>query len=150
MPAQTRARTGSSRLAALAGLACLGASAVMIVAGALFDGARGAISVAGASALVLAYFVSGQLIERQALQMADASGMTITMVSYAVRIGLVGSVLWLAMSTPAIAGALSSTWVAIGALVAVLGWLTGLMVGHARSRVPVYDQPYQAPAGWDE
>lgn len=149
MPAPNPVPSGS-RPGSRALVACVGASLVMTVLGGVVDGTRGMISVAGAALLVLAYFVSGQIVERQALQMADATGMTITMAAYAVRIALVGVVLWFSMSNPAVSALLSSTWVAIGALTAVIAWLTGLMISHAKARVPIYDKPYQAPAGWDE
>lgn len=145
-----RPATGPAGLARGALLVSGSATILTAILGAVLDGTRGAISVALAAGLVLAYFVSGQLVETITLRMADSNGMTITMASYAVRVALLGVILWWAMSTPAIAGLLSNTWVAAGALVALLGWLTGLMIWHSRARIPIYDKPYEAPAGWDK
>ncbi len=130
-------------------LVSLGASIVCAVPATLLDGGRGLLSVAVAAGLVVAYFVSGQLVEGAALQMADRNGMTLMLASYAGRVGLVGLILWWAMSTPLVSGALSSTWVALGSLVALVGWLTGLVIWHSRARIPIYDRPYEAPSGWD-
>lgn len=133
--------------------ALLVSSALVIVCAAiaaLVAGSSGLISVILAAGLVLAYFGSGQWVESHTLRLANANGMTITMASYALRVGLLGVILWWAMSNPTISGLLSPNWVAAGALTALVGWLSGLMIAHARSRIPIYDTPYEAPMGWDQ
>lgn len=115
----------------------------------VLDQSRGLISVVAAAGLVLAYFISGVLVERIALQRRDGTGMAIMMASYGVRVAVVGAILWWGMSNPVVAERLNPTWVAAGALLTVLAWLAGLVIGHSRARIPVYDRPYEAPAGWD-
>ena len=127
----------------------VGASLLCATAGLLLGGLQGLTSSVLASILVLVFFISGQLVEGVALRMADGTGLTLTLVSYAARVGLFGLILWLAASTPAISGQWSRTWFAAGALTALIGWLTGLVVADSRARVPVYDRSYQAPEGWD-
>lgn len=120
------------------------------VAATFFDQTRGLISVLASATLVLAYFVGGLLTERIALQYPDSTGITITLASYAVRVGLLGVILWWAMSTPLLSDRLIPLWVAVGALGALLAWTSGLMWWHSRARIPIYDRPYEAPAGWDD
>lgn len=122
---------------------------IAAVVATVLDQTRGLFSVLAAGGLVLAYFATGLLVERFAMQYPDATGMTITMASYAIRVALLGVVLWWGMSTPTVAGQLSSGWVAVGAVGALLAWTSGLMWWHSRSRIAVYDQPYEAPEGWD-
>lgn len=125
-------------------------SLICALAAAVVDQMQGLISAGGSAALVLAYFVSGQLVERVALRRADGSGMAIVMASYALRVGALGVVLWWALSTPAVTSYLNPTWVAAGGLTAVVVWLAGLVLGHSRARIPIYDTPYQVPEGWDK
>ncbi|GAA2179522.1 hypothetical protein GCM10009785_06480 [Brooklawnia cerclae] len=129
---------------------CVGASALAAVVAGFVGGFRGTGSVAIVSVVVLAYFVSGQIVESLALGFADVTGLAIVLASYAVRVGLLGIVLWWAVSHPGLTGWTRPVWVVVGALASVIGWLAGLVTGHARSRVAIYDQPYRAPAGWDE
>lgn len=127
----------------------IGATLLCATTGLMLGGLRGSASSLLASILVLAFFVSGQIVESRALRMTDATGLTLTLASYAARVGLFGLALWLAASTPAIAGRWSNTWVAAGALTTLIGWLTGLVVADSRARVPIYDRGYRAPEGWD-
>lgn len=128
----------------------LAATVLCAVVAGILDQSRGLLSVAAAASLVLAYFISGMLAERIAMQRTDGSGMLIVMASYALRVGALGVALWWSMSTPAVAERLNSTWVAVGGLTALATWLAGLVIGHARSRIPIYDRPYEAPEGWDQ
>jgi len=126
------------------------AGGLCAVVAALIDQTRGLGSALGAVALVLAYFFSGQLVERIAMQLANSQGMVLIMSGYLVRVLLLGLILRWALSSPAVASLVSPVWVCAGALAAVVGWLGGLIVRHSRARIAVYDRPYQAPAGWDE
>lgn len=150
MPSQTRALPMTSRLAGGGLIGALGLAGAVTIVAAFVAGGAGVLSAVGAALLVIIYFGAGQLVERFALQLADATGLTITLFGYIVRVVLLGVLLWASMSTPAIRAAMIPTWVAAGAIAAVFGWLTGVLVRHARSRVAIYDRPYEAPQGWDE
>ncbi len=150
MPSLTRSSSATARLANGGFIGALSAAGLAIVAAAILAGRPGVLSAAGAAGLVIIYFGAGQLVERFALRMADATGMTITLLGYVVRVGLLGLLLWASMSIPAIRETMVADWVATGAIAGVLGWLTGLLFAHSRSRVPVYDQPYEPPTGWEE
>jgi len=113
-------------------------------------GRLGLISAAGAAALVIAYFGLGQLIAGHTLRRANRGGLVITMVGYLVRVVLLGVLLWLSLTQPGIRTGLSSSWAAAGAIAAVFGWLTGLLVVNARARVPIYDREYRPPEGWED
>ena len=78
----------------------VGASLLCATAGLLLGGLQGLTSSVLASILVLVFFISGQLVEGVALRMADGTVLTLTLVSYAARVGLFGLILWLAASTP--------------------------------------------------
>ncbi len=125
------------------------AAALCSVWAALSDQAHGFGSALGAAALVFAYFVSGQLIERVALQLANRQGMILIVSGYIGRVALLGVLLWWALSSSMVGSLVSPLWVGAGALVTVVGWLSGLIVGHSRMRIQVYDRPYVTPEGWD-
>lgn len=127
----------------VAWLACAGLATAL-------DHTRGLTSVSLGAGLVLAYFVAGMLVQRIALGRPDGATMALTMASYAVRVGGLGVILWWSRSTPTVADWLNNVWVAAGALTAVACWLLGLMIWHARARIPIYDRPYQPPPGWDQ
>lgn len=126
-----------------------GASAVGGLVGLVFGGVSGAVSALAAAMLVVVFFLSGQVVESLTLRMADWNGLTITVAFFVLRVALFGAALWAAASNPAIADAWSNTWFAAGALAALIGWQTGLVIAHARIRVPIYDHGYQSPQGWD-
>ena len=127
----------------------VGASLLCATAGLLLGGLQGLTSSVLASILVLVFFISGQLCEGVAQRMARGTGRRPKRVPYSARGVRFDWILWLAASTPAISGQWSRTWFAAGALTALIGWLTGLVVADSRARVPVYDCSYQAPEGWD-
>lgn len=133
-----------------ASLAVALVTSVLGVLATVLDQMRGLISVTAMAALVLGYFVAGLVVERFAMRYPDGTGMTITLASYAVRVALLGVILWWAMATPAIIAQLSPGWLAAGAIGALLAWTGGLMFWHARARIPIYDRPYEAPQGWDD
>lgn len=134
----------------LGGVGCVGAAVASAMVAALVDGMRAAASTMLVAAVVLAFFVTGQLAERIALRFADIVGLALALASYAVRVTALGVVLWWAMSHPAATGWMPPLWVAVGALASVIGWLAGLVAGHSRARIAIYDTPYRPPAGWDE
>jgi len=127
-----------------------GASALCAAIGLIFGGVSGSVSALAAAMLVLVFFLTGQIVEGLTLRMADWNGLTITVACFVLRVGLFGAALWAAASTPAITQAWSNVWFAAGALACLIGWQAGLVMAHARVRVPVYDRGYQAPAGWDQ
>ena len=148
--ASASAATGSPiRVNLSALLASLGAGSLCAIVATFVDQTRGLHSVLAAAGLVVAYFTSGQLLERIAMQLANSQGMILLMSGYLVRVGLIGLALWWAISSQLVATRFSSLWVGAGALSAVAGWLAGLIIAHSRTRIPVYDRPYVAPRGWD-
>lgn len=150
MAASTRTIFGLNQLAWRAFLVSLATTALTAVAGTIFDQTRGLLSVVAAAVLILGYFISGAAVEAIALRMADGNGMGLTLISYAVRVAVLGGILWWAMSTPAVSALFANSWVAAGALASLFGWLTGLLIAHSRARVAIYDRPYEAPQGWDQ
>ncbi len=132
--------------AALAGLLVGGLS---VVTATIVDQRRGLASASAGVVLVLAYFWTGQVVERSAMRLANSQGMVLIMSGYLVRVVLLGFLLSWALSSATPASLVSQLWVGAGAFAAVIGWLSGLIVVHSRMRIPIYDQPYVAPKGWD-
>lgn len=141
---------GPANLARSALLVGAVASALCAAAGLIFDGVSGSVSALAAAMLVLVFFLTGQVVEGLTLRMADWNGLTITVACFVLRVALFGAALWVITTTPAIGQAWANAWFAAGALASLIGWQAGLVMAHARVRVPVYDRGYQAPAGWDQ
>lgn len=148
--AQTKNRSAERATPRQAFLAVGVVTVVLAALAAVVDQTRGLLSVLAMALLVLAYFAAGWAVERVALRYPDSTGMTITLASYAVRVALLGVILWWTMSTPSLVAQLSPVWLAVGAVGALLAWTSGLMWWHSRARIPIYDRPYEAPEGWDD
>lgn len=134
----------SSAILASALIGCL-----VVVLATVVHQLHGLISALAGVVLVLAYFVSGQLTEWAAMRLANSQGMVLIMSGYIARVTALGLVLWWAIGNVSVALFVSPMWVGAGALAAVLGWLGGLIIGHSRMRIQVYDRPYVTPEGWD-
>ncbi len=106
----------------------------------VFSGRDALLGAFLGSAIVLIFCLSGQLVSRFSLSRENlGQGMFITMTALALRLAFVGASLW------AIGKYLQvePIWLAIGALATLISWLTGLVIGNTKARVPVYDTPYQ-------
>lgn len=122
------------------GLVTAGASLVVVAAMAmLLGGLQALLTVLVTGALVLGFFVTGQLVEVKALSTADGRGLLIVLGSFVSRVAVLGMLVWLVLIRPELTEHLSTTWFVVSGCVAVAGWLAGIVVSHARSRVPVYD-----------
>ncbi|MCL2490732.1 MAG: hypothetical protein FWF36_08465 [Propionibacteriaceae bacterium] len=121
-------------------------TAVMATAGALVAVAAIALLTAGfpaaASAslgvgVVVVFFALGAVIDAFAVRRADWSAGLAVLVSYALRMALIG----LAGVALVNSGLLASqAWFGAGLGVATCVWVAGLFGGHLTGRWPVYDQ----------
>ncbi len=113
-------------------------------------GFEAAVSALVGGAMVLAFFTSGVFMQRLCMAMGDARGLLLNVAGYLLRLG----VLWAAgtaLTTHPILGQnVSPALLGVGALVGVSGWAAGMLFGHSRARIPVYDPQYTAPKskGW--
>ncbi len=114
--------------------------ALVLTAGAawLVKGSSPAISATVTIVIVWLFFVTGIVSESLLLQRTDLRGLTMTLVSFAIRLAGVFGALWL-LSKSSFFASLSPGWLAIGTLTGIFGWLTGVLVSHSRARIPVYD-----------
>lgn len=137
---QVRRQPAWSRAMLRAGLMTAGAAlAVVATLAALLDGPEALSTVVGTGALVVGFFVAGQLVEINALWMADARGLLIALGSFVVRVTVLGVLLWLVIVKPVWVEQISTTWFVISGCVAVAGWLAGILISNVRSRIPAYD-----------
>ena len=117
------------------------AAVPVIIAGSFSGGALAALTAFAATIVVGAFFGVGQLVEAFALRMTDFRGFGLVLLSYTVRIALLGGVLLAMLSRPDLLARLPLDWFAWGAVAAVVGWLGGFLLAHARQRIPIYDEP---------
>lgn len=129
-----------SRAMLRGGLVTAGASLMVVAAlAALLGGLQELSTVVATGALVIGFFVAGQLVEVNALSTADGRGLLIVLGSFVARVAVLGMLVWLVLSRPELVEYISATWFVVSGCVAVSAWLVGIVVSHARSRVPVYD-----------
>lgn len=132
---------GGLLAAHIAGLTVLGL-------GLATGGAIGALSVVIGFALVVVFFSLGQAIELVALELRSTLGLIVTLASYGVRVICLGLALRLVIAAGA--DRLSPEWLFAGVVAGVLGWVSGIVIVAARQRVPVFDNDYQPPKGWQD
>lgn len=111
-------------------------SLVVIVLGLIFDGLAGMLGAAVATGLVLGFFVLGHLIELVTLQRADNFGMAAQVISFVVRIIIFAALLWTVAKWGLPDGTISRTWLAVGAVSALLAWQSGLLIGDSKAKLP--------------
>jgi len=112
--------------------ALVGVLPVLVVASAL-DGARAAGVTALAAVIVVVQFLVGLPVEWWGLRRADLTGMSLVLAAYAVRLALLGGLLWLVLAWNA--GAVPVLWVALGAAVTTFGWIGGMAWNARHGRV---------------
>lgn len=155
MTVDTRADLGSpapsvhvarARQLLLAGLAGgLAATGVMLVVFGLLDGVRGLLSVLLAAAVVLFFYVLGQLVM---VRFADAGArllMAVAMASYTFRVLVLAVVLVAFDRRRDALTAVEPLAVFWTICAVVLGWLVVEAVVFTRLRITVFDTPYEAP-----
>lgn len=114
---------------------------VVCLLGVFISGTDGALGSLTGGAVVLVFFFSGQLISTFSLTRCNLGfGFSVTMIGLVLRFVFVGISFW------AVGRYLNiePIWLVIGALATLISWLTGLLIGHSRARIPVYDAPYKA------
>ena len=124
-----------------------GGLALAAIAGIIMSGAVGLFSSLIGAALAVVFYAIGQGVQ---MQYADAPPRTLraaSIVSYVVRVSLLGGLLYAALSWPAVMAALDTRGLFVGVVLGVVGWLTGLVVTSRKERVPVFDAP--DPARYD-
>nr|WP_076388172.1 hypothetical protein [Vaginimicrobium propionicum] len=123
----------------LALFTALGAGLVACIVGFIMANAAGFLACLFAAGTVISFFVSGQLLQGYAMRLENLGlGMTIILCGMAIRVSLLGLIFWALAHW----SALGHMWLVVGALVVLVGWLAGLLIGHSRARIPAYDTPY--------
>lgn len=114
-----------------------GFGAVLItLLGLVLEGKAGGLGALTTAILVLTFFVLGHVIELLTLNRADGFGLAGQLVSFVVRIVLFAVVLWLIAQSALADGTLSRLWMGLGAVVALVSWQTGMVLGHSRAKIP--------------
>jgi hypothetical protein len=123
------------------------ASAVCILGFTAGYGTRGLVSAAFAAALVLVFYVIGQVVM---VLFADAGARTLLLVSlgsYTMRVLMLGLVLLSYNSNRADWPQLVPMAVFVTTIAVVVGWLAVEVFVFSRLRIGVYDTEYVAPRG---
>ena len=118
-----------------------GGLALAAITGIVIGGTVGLLSALIGAALAVAYYAIGQGVQ---MQYADAPPRTLraaSLVSYVVRVSLLGGLLWASIVWPTIMAALDARGLFAGIVLGVLGWLAGLVVVFRKLRVPTFDEP---------
>ncbi|MFC6359867.1 hypothetical protein [Luteococcus peritonei] len=111
----------------------------------LLTGPTAAANAALAAALVIVFFASGQGVQMVAGEMADGLAMGLVMVSFLARVAILGLLLALAMRhQDSLEAVFHRGAFMAGAVLALVGWLAGILVANARQRVYVYDADWAA------
>lgn len=123
----------------------LGAGLTACLVGFFIADVAGFLGCLFAVGTVVLFFVSGQLLQGYAMRLENLGlGMTLTLCGMAIRVALLGLIFWALARWSAV----SHLWLAVGALVALVAWLAGLLIGHSRARIPAYNTSY-TPCGSD-
>lgn len=112
-------------------------------------GPLAAANAAIASAITIVFFASGQGVQVVATELANGTGLVIAVVSFTLRAGALGVLLWLAMNSGTTEELVHPTGLLLGALLTTMGWVGGVLWVGRRQRVAVYDTEYVPPVGWD-
>lgn len=141
-PASRRAREmmlGGLLGGHIAGLAVFGAALI-------FGGPGAAMTVALGFAAVVIFYAVGQAIEVVAAELPDLQGLSLVMVSYAVRVVGIAGGLWFILDLPAVRSSLREGWLLLSVVATVLSWVSGVVLVAARQRIPVFDSEYHPPS----
>lgn len=121
------------------------AALLSMIAFTIVNGTGGLVSAALAAGLVLFFYVVGQLVM---VKFADAAARTLmlaSLVSYTVRMGIIGMVLLaLSRKLPSWPSLVPSAVFAT-AIAVVIGWLAVEIFVFSRLRIGVYDTEYVSP-----
>lgn len=106
------------------------------------DGPRGLVSGLFGLALVLFFQVIGQATQVRFAGADPRVLMRASLLSYALRTGLVGLLLVGWANLPAASlERVNALALALVAAAAVIGWMLGVVRTYARLRIPIYDEP---------
>ncbi len=122
------------------------ATAICLLIFGLLAGAKGLISAALGAAMVLFFYVVGQLVM---VHFADAGArtlLTVSMASYTGRVVALGLVLLAYGKNRADWPALMPMAVFVSTIAVVAGWLAVEIYVFSRLRIDVYDTPYEPPS----
>ncbi|MDR1214107.1 MAG: hypothetical protein LBK54_08520 [Propionibacteriaceae bacterium] len=122
------------RLLAQAALAALAAGAVAVAATSWWAGGRWAAIGAQAAGATLAFFALGHVVQVLCARFDARLLLVVSLITYVVQVLAVGALI---QALPAPDSGRQWLFVAVAAV--VLGWLTGLVRGFRRLRVPVFD-----------
>jgi ATP synthase protein I len=133
------------RLLVISSAAAASALLLTAVAAAIFNGGSGALSGLFGGAVVMVFFAIslaiGHIVGRN--NPSGAIGMFVA--TYFVKVVGFGVVLFL-LGEPAW---LHERWFLIGAVVAVVAWQTAEIIGFAKARLQLYDEPQTTESGTD-
>jgi len=124
----------------------LGATVLCLIGFAVAYGGRGLVSAGLGAGLVLLFYAGGQYVM---VLFADAGArmlLLVAVVSYTLRIGLLGLVLLSYSTNRAAWPSLEPNVVFVATIAAVVGWLTVEVWVFTRLRIGVYDTPYAPPS----
>lgn len=121
------------------------AAILVVVLSGMLQGPRAAASAAIAAVVTIAFFAIGQGVQVIYANADPRRVLVAALLSYFLRVGVLGSLLAIAMRSARVAAALSPEAIFAGAVVTLLGWLTVELVAWKRLRIPVYDTEYDGP-----
>ena len=151
--APQRTSQGNRLLLSLVKGGLVGSQACLVVAVAialLAWGPTAAANAAIAAAITVVFFASGQAVEVVTTELANATGMIVTLASFTLRAGALGFLLWFALNARTADQIVHPAGLMLGALLTTTGWVGGVVWVGRRQRVLVHDTEYTPPEEWDE
>lgn len=118
--------------------------AVSTLGGWMLAGNQGLFTGLVASLMTIAFFVTGQFVHLVAMGEGSGQGLMMTLMSYGTRALLLGGILYVAWQTGDNA-AVDPGSLFLAVVASISCWVAGLIWGHRRTHIPVYDVEYVAP-----
>ncbi|MEL4506195.1 hypothetical protein AAEX63_05570 [Luteococcus sp. H138] len=113
------------------------------LAGWFLAGSAGLLSGLLGAVAVVAFLGGGTPVQLAAMGQGSQQAVGLVLISYVSRVAMLGLVL-LALGPGRSHWSPDSNCLAVGVVLTTIAWIAGLIVTHARSRIPIYDTDYSA------
>lgn len=125
-------------------VATLAAGLVAVVAAAIVSGSSAAVGAAIGTAMVCAFFGFGAIVLDVVTRLAPAVSLLIAMLTYTLKVVLIGLVFVALDRAGALDGAIDADWLGGTVIACTLVWLASQIFFSVRARQPLYDLPSHA------
>ena len=116
-------------------------AALPMLVAAIIWGVSGAVAtVALTTALLLVFFVSGQLLDALAMKFANYRGLALIFGTWSLRFAALGTALWYFIVRDGHPVWVDRGWLFFTSIFVVCGWVAGLVRSNSRQRTLIYDE----------